>query len=136
MREEASRRTLNLDNDDEPASRDEMALMMAAEKVFPPNVVEYKVESTGARVSLKGAKQLIFLYCNKLPSDKCLPIVLPLCDCQCNVMSHNTLASTKRVVELYVVLHAKCLIRKIWGWPLHRVSVYGCTRLQVLKPDW
>jgi hypothetical protein len=70
MREEASRRTININDDTAAASRDEMANMTAAEQVFPREIVEYYVESTGARVHLKGAKQLIFVYCSKLPCDK------------------------------------------------------------------
>ena len=32
--------------------------------------VEYRVDSTGAMVNLAGAKQLLNMYCQKLPSDK------------------------------------------------------------------
>ena len=36
---------------------------------LPKSDAEYRVESTGARVSISGAKSLLFQYCSKLPSD-------------------------------------------------------------------
>lgn len=34
--------------------------------------LQYCVRSTGARVSLSNAKSLLFDFCNKLPSDRCV----------------------------------------------------------------
>ena len=36
---------------------------------LPRHDAEYRVDSTGARVSISSAKSLLFQYCSKLPSD-------------------------------------------------------------------
>jgi hypothetical protein len=70
MRDEAARRTIDMEGEEPPTAEDEQ-WVEAAMNVLPDNMREYYVPSTGARITLHNAKDLIFRFCSKLPSDRC-----------------------------------------------------------------
>ena len=70
MRAEASRRRLKGEDDDDSELDEEEAEVEGADAgSATPQTMEYRIEATGARVSLAGAKSLLFHYCSRLPTD-------------------------------------------------------------------
>lgn len=44
---------------------------------IPVELREYRVQSTGARVTLASAKPLLYMFCAKLPADRQAPLLPP-----------------------------------------------------------
>lgn len=44
---------------------------------LPLSSTEYRVPSTGARITLSSAKGALFQFCQKLPSDRSGPLLIP-----------------------------------------------------------
>lgn len=70
MQEEGARRTVMVD---EEGPEDDYQLVNAAIDLLKPDQKEYVVPSTGARATLYNAKEMIWRYCAKLPSDRHAP---------------------------------------------------------------
>lgn len=67
MQQEGARRTVMVD---EEGPEDDYQLVSAAIDLLKSEQKEYVVPSTGARASLHNAKEMIWRYCSKLPSDR------------------------------------------------------------------
>lgn len=69
MRAEALKRGVRQLNSDSDSDLDNAEATDLEAAGLRPELAEYRVEVTGARVALSGAKSLLYHYCSKLPTD-------------------------------------------------------------------
>ena len=76
---------------------------------IPLDMREYRVPSTGARVTLASAKPLLYMFCAKLPADRhALTMALCILAMICDLL-----------YVAYYLSHLFCLPCSVVAWPRH-----------------